>query len=200
MFEVIVLLTLFFLCFFFGILHESVFVSVFFLISLFLVSSFIFILSGFEFIGFLYLIVYVGAVAVLFLFMVMLFDKSEYLFFIPEKKLTLFNKWAFILVSIYLFDFFNFVLLEFLVSDNLGNVSSIVGPSIYLTESVLVFFNNLEAIGSVLYSYFILEFLGAGIILLLGMVGAIVLTQMVPLNITMFKHQDIKSQVLRKRV
>lgn len=67
---------------------------------------------GFEFIGFLYLIVYVGAVAVLFLFMIMLFDKTNYI----HNKTGFINiteaiVWVFIILCCYFFIFIYFYLI-----------------------------------------------------------------------------------------
>jgi len=178
-----------------SIVHQSIFYSIFFLISLFFCSSFLFILLGFEFIGFLYLIVYVGAVAVLFLFMVMLFDKSEYLFFFSEEREGFFTKFWFQLLGLFIaviHFFLLLILLDFYASpmSDLGEHSHIY----------FAFGSNLQRIGFLLYTYYSLALLAGALVLLVGMVGAIVLTQRFFFIGSYNRHQNIKDQILRKRV
>jgi NADH:ubiquinone oxidoreductase subunit 6 (subunit J) len=207
---------LFILFFFLSVIHESIFFSIFFLIALFLVSSFLFLLLGFEFIGFLYLIVYVGAIAVLFLFMVMLFDKSEYLFFSTdyekselkeERNLLLYSSFP----LSFIFGFFLFVSfsnLDILCFYNypFGDLffSAPFSRDSFIEDSLLINmpFNlgtNLQRVGFLLYTYFSLSVLGAGVVLLVGMIGAIVLTQTFFFGGRFKKHQEIKDQIVRKR-
>jgi NADH-quinone oxidoreductase subunit J len=182
-----------------SIIHESIFFSIFFLIALFFCSSFIFILLGFEFIGFLYLIVYVGAVAVLFLFMVMLFDKSEYLFFSTQSHLNLEDKIVYQICGFLFASYYAFILFLFL------NTSHIDMDFSYLDENNLLFLNNatnLQSLGFLLYNYFYIALIGAALILLIGMIGAIVLTQRFFFidSSSKHKHQDIKQQLFRQRI
>lgn len=195
-----------------SILHESIFFSIFFLIAFFLVTSFVFILLGFEFIGFLYLIVYVGAIAVLFLFMVMLFDKSEYLFFSNSAENKLFREERSILIfgstgfSLIL-GFFLLILFE-----NLNEVSffdfsffnegvmkaPFVQEASYM-ESFMNLGTNLQRIGFLLYYYYFYSVIGAAVVLLVGMVGAITLTQTYFRGDSYKKHQEIKDQITRRK-
>lgn len=207
---------LFVLFFFLSVIHESIFFSIFFLIALFLVSSFIFLILGFEFVGFLYLIVYVGAIAVLFLFMVMLFDKSEYLFFSndyektdlkEERNILLFASFSLSLI----FGFFlciSFINLEILYFFNypFGDLffeapskNNFFLEKNYLTEMPFNIGTNLQRVGFLLYTFFSLSVLGAGVVLLVGMVGAIILTQTFFFGDRFKKHQEIKDQIVRQR-
>ena len=139
--------------------------SVFFLILDFISVSCLFIMVGAEFLGMILLIVYVGAVAVLFLFVVMMLNVAEQKqsWFIGQKSTHLPTG---LIVSI-------LILLELLVvvggwkyKEDLMSSSSLV-----LSEV-----SNTHQLGLVMYTDYILFFQIAGIILLLSMIGAILLT------------------------
>lgn len=200
-----VILTLFILFFFFSVLHESIYISIFFLISLFLLSSFLFLMSGLEFVGFLYLIVYVGAVAVLFLFMVMLFDRTEYVIFDRQNvDKTVFISNILMIISfsftvLLAFDFVFFNSGNFVLQDKIQGFFNIFFENrVSLILSLSDSYSSIEAIGILLYDYFFIALLGASLVLLLGMVGAIVLTQNVNLFGQFYKHQEIKEQLIRR--
>ena len=139
--------------------------SVFFLILDFISVSCLFIMVGAEFLGMILLIVYVGAVAVLFLFVVMMLNVAEQKqsWFIGQKSTHLPTG---LIVSV-------LILLELLV---------VVGGWKYkedlMSSSTLVIsdVSNTHQLGLVMYTDYILFFQIAGIILLLSMVGAILLT------------------------
>ncbi len=139
--------------------------SVFFLILDFISVGCLFIMVGAEFLGMIILIVYVGAVAVLFLFVVMMLNVAE------QKQSWFVGKQAThipsgLIVSV-------LILLELLVvvggwkyKDNLMSSSTLSVSEI----------SNTHQLGSVMYTDYILYFQLAGIILLLSMIGAILLT------------------------
>jgi NADH:ubiquinone oxidoreductase subunit 6 (subunit J) len=162
-------------------------------------------LLGFEFIGFLYLIVYVGAIAVLFLFMVMLFDKSEYLFFSNDVKGFSDDKSDLLSMSLGIALVWFVLLYSSFISVENVLVSNIYSNKTFI-ENFLVLdlpFNtgsNLQRIGSVLYDYFSLTVIGAGVVLLVGMVGAITLTQTFFFGEKFKRHQEIKDQIVRKKL
>ncbi len=139
--------------------------SVFFLILDFISVSCLFIMVGAEFLGMILLIVYVGAVAVLFLFVVMMLNVAEQKqsWFIGQKSTHLPTG---LIISV-------LILLELLV---------VVGGWKYkedlMSSSTLVISNisNTHQLGLVMYTDYILYFQLAGIILLLSMIGAILLT------------------------
>ncbi len=139
--------------------------SVFFLILDFISVGCLFIMVGAEFLGMIILIVYVGAVAVLFLFVVMMLNVAEQKqsWFIGRKSTHIPTG---LIVSVLIF-------LELLV---------VVGGWKYkddlMSSSTLVISNvsNTHQLGLVMYTDYILYFQIAGIILLLSMVGAILLT------------------------
>ena len=139
--------------------------SVFFLILDFISVGCLFIMVGAEFLGMIILIVYVGAVAVLFLFVVMMLNVAEQKqsWFIGQKSTHLPTG---LIISV-------LILLELLV---------VVGGWKYkedlMSSSTLVISNisNTHQLGLVMYTDYILYFQLAGIILLLSMIGAILLT------------------------
>ena len=139
--------------------------SVLFLILTFVAAAGLFLLAGAEFLALILTVVYVGAVAILFLFVVMMLDID----FGRVKRDTL--KYAPIGVII------GVVLLAELVIAATGNYYD---PQMALATSMpippLEEVSNIEALGSVLYTRYILFFQLAGLILFVAMVGAIVLT------------------------
>ena len=142
--------------------------SVFFLILDFISISCLFIMIGAEFLGMIMLIVYVGAVAVLFLFVVMMFN-------VAQQKNELFVKAEDsnhipigLVVSIIIFFELIIVIGGWKYKPQVVESFSTVG--INLTSS------NTHSIGQVLYTDYIHLFQLSGMILLVAMIGAIVLT------------------------
>ena len=161
--------------------------AVFFLILDFISIASLFILIGAEFLGMMMIIVYVGAVAVLFLFVVMLLNVSE-------QKLSWFRgarKTKHIPIGLAVGAV---ILLELIV---------VVGGWKYRdTFSETKFLNfekdftNTHAIGNVMYTEYIHLFQISGLILLLSMIGAIVLTYRKREGV---KRQEYFTQVGRER-
>ena len=161
--------------------------AVFFLILDFISVGCLFIMIGAEFLGMIMLIVYVGAVAVLFLFVVMMLNVAEQKqsWFRGLKKST--HIPVGLIVSI-------IILLEILV---------VIGGWKYKanfinTNSIAIDSNlsNTHQLGSVLYTDYIYLFQIAGIILLLSMIGAIVLTYRKREGV---KKQSYINQISRER-
>jgi NADH-quinone oxidoreductase subunit J len=142
--------------------------SVFFLILDFISISCLFIMIGAEFLGMIMLIVYVGAVAVLFLFVVMMFNvaqqKNELLVKAEDSNHIPIG----LIVSIIIFFELIIVIGGWKYKPELVESFSTVG--INLTNS------NTHSIGQVLYTDYIHLFQLSGMILLVAMIGAIVLT------------------------
>ena len=147
--------------------------SVLFLVLAFLNSTFLFILIGAEFVGIILAIVYIGAVAILFLFVVMMLDiQITTLMFNIKRYIPLALLFAGVILAeiIYLTVF----------KSSKSNISEIVRSS-----------NNTEEIGNVLYTEYFIDFQLSGIVLLLAMIGAIVLTHVYRPSI---KRQNIDKQ------
>ena len=140
--------------------------SVFFLILDFISVGCLFIMVGAEFLGMILLIVYVGAVAVLFLFVVMMLNVTEQKqsWFIGKKSTHIPSG---LIVSVIIF-------LELLVvtggwkyKENFTSSSSLL-----MNKEI----SNTHQIGNVMYTDYFLFFQLAGVVLLLAMIGAILLT------------------------
>ena len=161
--------------------------SVFFLILVFISISILFIMIGAEFLGMIMLIVYVGAVAVLFLFVVMMLNITEQLTKSSSRKGLINNMSVGSVVGV-------IILLELLVvvggwkyKDNF----------VYLSEINLnMDISNTHALGNVLYTDFIHLFQISGIILLVAMIGAIALTFSKRENV---KRQNYFDQIQREK-
>lgn len=154
--------------------------SVLWLILAFFSSAGLFVLIGAEFLAMLLVVVYVGAVAVLFLFVVMMLDVD----FVELKQGTL-RYWPFALL----------VGLIFLAELALVWVAG-VDISMDSFDPSPGADTNTEAIGRVMYTDYLLLFQLAGGILLVAMIGAIVLTLRHRPHI---KRQDVGKQTGRRR-
>ena len=143
--------------------------SVFFLILDFISISCLFIMIGAEFLGMIMLIVYVGAVAVLFLFVVMMLNVAQQKnqWFGSVKSSSHIPGWKY--------------------KPDLLNLSSIK-----ISNSI----SNTHSLGNVLYTDYIHLFQISGMILLVAMIGAIVLTFRVR---TGLKRQSYIKQISRER-
>ena len=149
--------------------------SVLFLILAFVNASGLFLLLGAEFLAMILVVVYVGAVAVLFLFVVMMLDvdfaelKQGFLQYLPIGALIG------IVVAIELI----LVMTGWTASPaSIGNASAPAAPEL----------SNTAALGQVLYTKYLYFFQAAGLVLLTAMIGAIVLT---------LSHKpDVKRQVI----
>ena len=139
--------------------------SVFFLILDFISVGCLFIMVGAEFLGMIILIVYVGAVAVLFLFVVMMLNVAEQKqsWFIGKKSTHIPTG---LIVSVLIFLELLVVVGGWKYKDNLMTSSSLSLSNI----------SNTHQLGLVMYTDYILYFQLAGVILLLSMIGAILLT------------------------
>jgi NADH:ubiquinone oxidoreductase subunit 6 (subunit J) len=162
--------------------------SVFFLVLVFLTSAFLLFFLEVEFISLLFVLVYVGAIAVLFLFVVMMLDikvtKSE-------KNFILYLPMGIFFGLIFFLEVFLTLQSDF--PPFLPKISR----EIYFDWATSVdSLTNLDVLGQILYTYYFFYFLIAGIILLVAMVGAIVLT----LQFTQkAKHQLVFRQILREK-
>ena len=157
--------------------------SVLFLILSFVNAAGLFVLMGAEFLAMILIVVYVGAVAVLFLFVVMMLDvdfaelRQGFLQYLPFGALV------------------GVVLLAELL---LVVGAWVIGPGIpsAITAPIPTTMTNTEALGRVLYTQYIYYFQASGLVLLVAMVGAIVLTLR---HKTGVKRQNIADQNARTK-
>ena len=164
--------------------------SVLFLILAFFNAAGLFMLAGAEFLALILIVVYVGAVAVLFLFVVMMLDidftemREGFLQYMPVGALV-----GLILVA----------QLILVLSSNAIEFQPIAAavepiPDILNQSQDVQPVSNIEAIGALLYTKYVFHFQLAGMVLLVAMVGAIVLTLSRRANV---RRQDVATQVAR---
>ena len=157
--------------------------AVLWLILAFLSSAGLFVLLGAEFVAMLMIIVYVGAVAVLFLFVVMMLDvnfselKAGMARFLPVGLLI-----GMVMLILLVLGLDNWV-----ISGEAGNLRQAPTPPISEQHNTL-------ALGNLIYTHYAFLFQIAGLILLVAMIGAIVLTQRGRKGV---KRQDIVAQMQR---
>jgi NADH-quinone oxidoreductase subunit J len=156
--------------------------SVLWLIVSFVNAAGLFILLGAEFLAMLLIIVYVGAVAVLFLFVVMMLDID----FAELRKGFLKNLPLGLAVSAVILAEMLLALGSWQPSTNVTMAASPGGPPAGMT--------NTQWIGSVLYTDYLFVFQASGLVLLVAMIGAIVLTHRAREGV---RRQDIGAQVAR---
>ena len=155
--------------------------SVLFLIFSFINASGLFLLAGAEFLALIIVIVYVGAVAVLFLFVIMMLDFNPQTIKEETKKYLPFG----LLVGSVLF---------------LEIILMMYSPEIFSKEFKIIGrivetdLTNTEILGSLIYTEYFLQFQMAGFILLVAMIGAIVLTLR---HRDYVRRQNIHDQVSR---
>jgi len=159
--------------------------SVLFLILAFVNAAGLFVLMGAEFLAMILVIVYVGAVAVLFLFVVMMLDvdfaelRQGFLQYMPIGAVV----GGILLVELVL------VVFTWTIGPDVQHAIATPAPPI---ARML----NTEALGHVLYTRYVYFFQAAGVVLLVAMIGAIVLTLHHKPNV---KRQNITRQVARTK-
>ena len=161
--------------------------SVFFLILVFISISILFIMIGAEFLGMIMLIVYVGAVAVLFLFVVMMLNITEQLTERPSRKGLINNISVGSIVGVIIF-------LELLVVVGGWKYKGTFVP--LSATNLNLDISNTHALGNILYTDYIHLFQISGMILLVAMIGAITLTFSKRENI---KRQSYFDQIQREK-
>jgi NADH-quinone oxidoreductase subunit J len=144
--------------------------SVLFLILTFCQAGVLLIMFNVDFFGLIFIIIYVGAIAVLFLFVIMMLNVK-----IQDGLNSVFllksNLENFILIVASFYAMFITLLAV------LGNLFS--EQEVNVTDNYMNYFdnlNNIDVFGQVLYNYYLICFLISGLILLIALVGAIVLT------------------------
>lgn len=159
--------------------------SVFFLILAFFNSAGLFVLLGAEYIAMTLVIVYVGAVAVLFLFVVMMLDinfaelRQGFLKYLPMGLGA---------AGIVLFE----LLVVFYASLKAPSALAPARHAIPASGEV----QNIQAIGNILYTDYLYPFQMSGIILLIAMIGAIALTLRARPGV---RRQSVREQMARRR-
>jgi NADH-quinone oxidoreductase subunit J len=157
--------------------------SVLFLILAFVNAAALFVIAGAEFLAMILIVVYVGAVAVLFLFVVMMLDVD---FVELRQGFLTYLPFAVVL---------GFVFLVELISVGVVWIISPTAPKA-LASPIAANITNTQALGLVLYTRYVYYFEVAGLVLLVAMIGAIVLTLRHKVNV---KRQSIAAQNARTK-
>ena len=161
--------------------------SVFFLILVFISISILFIMIGAEFLGMIMLIVYVGAVSILFLFVVMMLNINEQITKRPIRKGFINNISVGSIVGVIIF-------LELLVAIGGWKYKGTFVSLSLINLNLAI--SNTHALGNILYTDYIHLFQISGMILLVAMIGAITLTFSKKENI---KRQSYFVQIQREK-
>jgi len=161
--------------------------SVFFLILVFISIAILFIMIGAEFLGMIMLIVYVGAVSVLFLFVVMMLNITEQLAKRSSREGLINNISVGSIVGVIIF-------LELLVVVGGWKYKGTFVPLSAINLNLDI--SNTHALGNILYTDYIHLFQISGMILLVAMIGAITLTFSKRENI---KRQSYFDQIQREK-
>jgi len=141
--------------------------SILLLVVIFCNSTILLLFFEIEFISIMLIIIYVGAIAILFLFVVMMLDIT-----ILKYKRYSYNYLFFCLFIIGMF-----FCITFLITTPLLNESIILEDVNYIKwVSFVDNITNTETIGQILYTFYLAYFLIAGIILLIALIGAVLLT------------------------
>ena len=157
--------------------------SVLFLILAFFNSAGLFVLLGAEFLAMILVLVYVGAVAVLFMFVVMMLDinfvelRQGFLQYLPLGA---------IIGLLMLGELF------VVVGGNALTPLAVAGGSVPIPPAAVT---NIEALGALIYTHYIYLFQAAGMVLLVAMIGAIVLTHRTRKGV---RKQRIADQIARR--
>ena len=145
---------------FFVVFSKDPIESVLCLILIFFNAAIISFIFNIEFLGLSFIIIYVGAIAVLFLFVIIMLKIKPQEYFLSKSESLIYFLPYFILLLCFLFI-------------NKKNLICIKGFSImYLFDNL----NNIDVFGQVIYNYYLTCFLVAGLVLLVALVGSIILT------------------------
>ena len=165
------------------VLSKNPMYSVLFLVLSFFNAAGLFLLIGAEFLGLLLMMVYVGAIAVMFLFVLMTVDMTQQ--DDDGKKSPLFVTLVLVTGGVLLFE---------IIISILGGVASNTRLSEFVATQSDV--QNIVQLGQVLFTNYVYPFIAVSMILLVGMVGAIVLTHRKREGAL---KQDISEQIARTR-
>ncbi|KJW04751.1 NADH-quinone oxidoreductase subunit J [Rickettsia argasii] len=165
------------------VLSKNSVYSVLWLIFAFINGAGLMILLGAEFLAMMLIVIYVGAVAVLFLFVIMMLDMHF------NKTITQLKANLALSIFIALIMFADLVIIILLGTKNINFNSNV---SFVITNNI----SNTKAIGGILYTDFMLPFQMAGLILFVAMIACITLTLKKREGV---KRQDISKQLLHNK-
>nr|WAK84994.1 NADH dehydrogenase subunit 6 [Amicula sp. isolate GU52X-4 cfCalB7] len=179
------------ICYFMVIIAQHPVFSLLFLVSSFLFSSFLLFIVECEFLALIFIVIYVGAIAVLFLFAIMMLEsKLNNLSKNLIKYLPVVSFFSIVLLFSLLYEFFiNFEINSYVYVNDF-KLYSIEYQNWYQLNDYLI---DIEIYGKILYTWFILQFLISGLILLLVLIGIVCLN-------SSFTNPQLRNQVIFKQL
>lgn len=173
---------------FFVIISKNPVHSILSLILVFFNAASLLLILGAEFLAMLFIIVYVGAVAVLFLFVIMMLNVK-----VTNLTTSIYRYLPISLIFGLIF-FFEFLMLFHtdLASINTDNLYLFQNNFVNNWSLSLIPVSNITVLGQLLYTYYSYLFILSGIILLVSMLGAI--------SLTLHRRNDIKKQLIYKQI
>ena len=173
---------------FFVIISKNPVHSILSLILVFFNAASLLVILGAEFLAMLFIIVYVGAVAVLFLFVIMMLNVK-----VTNLTSSIYRYLPISLIFGLIF-FFEFLMLLYtdLVSINTNGLYLLENNFINPWFLSLIPASNISVLGELLYTYYSYLFILSGVILLVSMLGAI--------SLTLHRRNDVKKQLIYKQI
>ena len=179
---------------FFVIISKNPIHSILSLILVFFNAASLLILLGAEFLAMLFVIVYVGAVAVLFLFVIMMLNiKAANLSISMYRYLPISLLFGSVFFSeLFIMFYFDLASVNSYKLNSVSNFDFVNQNYLIFWQNSIYFFSNVIVLGQLLYTYFSYPFILSGVILLVSMIGAI--------SLTLHRRNDIKRQYIYKQI
>ena len=179
---------------FFVIISKNPIHSILSLILVFFNAASLLILLGAEFLAMLFVIVYVGAVAVLFLFVIMMLNiKAANLSISMYRYLPISLLFGSVFFSeLFIMFYFDLASVNSYKLNSVSNFDFVNQNYLIFWQDSIYFFSNVVVLGQLLYTYFSYPFILSGVILLVSMIGAI--------SLTLHRRNDIKRQYIYKQI
>ena len=144
--------------------------SIFLLVFLFVLSTGLLFLVEHEFMALIFVIIYIGAISVLFLFVILMLDiKAKNSF----KKFYEYFSFINLLILVFLFSFFVLIFDNFTKNYYINNFLFNFNINWFYKIECMT---DLKALGQILYTHYVVQFLVLGMILLIAVIGAVALT------------------------
>lgn len=144
--------------------------SIFLLVFLFVLSTGLLFLVENEFMALIFVIIYIGAISVLFLFVILMLDiKTKNSF----KKFYEYFSFINLLILVFLFSFFALIFDNFTKNYYINNFLFNFNINWFYKIECMT---DLKALGQILYTHYVVQFLVLGMILLIAVIGAVALT------------------------
>jgi len=179
---------------FFVIISKNPIHSILSLILVFFNAASLLILLGAEFLAMLFVIVYVGAVAVLFLFVIMMLNiKAANLSISMYRYLPISLLFGSVFFSeLFIMFYFDLASVNSYKLNSVSNFDFVNQNYLIFWQDSIYFFSNVVVLGQLLYTYFSYPFILSGVILLVSLIGAI--------SLTLHRRNDIKRQYIYKQI